>query len=185
MAKTKKMTKVVIVIGAMAGVAAGVLGAGYMLFGNIGFKDLRSKLLRDSDPNALLAASRELSARVLSGKLEAGSYCVRFWPDREVSGFPETIRSLSPNFVYISRTGTVKISMTTKLLTFGVIAYPPGDDEEHFPNSSFGDRKLIEGLWYYDENYHRYNHSDYDHEIDAIIGAARESRSGGTSGGRQ
>ena len=133
-------------------------------------------MLRDTDPNALLAACRELSARVLSGKLEAGSYRVRFWPDREVSGFPETIRSLSPNFVYIGRTGVVKISMTTKLLSFGVLAYPPGDDEEHFPNSEFGDRKLIEGLWYYDGNYAWYNHSDYDREIDAIIGVTPESR---------
>ena len=52
-------------------------------------------------------------------------------------------------------------------------AYPDGY-EKHFPNARYGDRELLHGLWYYDDNY--LHVPAYDAEIDAILTEERGTR---------
>lgn len=56
--------------------------------------------------------------------------------------------------------------MNTKWRSFGLFAYPDGC-EQRFSEFRGGDRKLLEGLWYYDDE-HRID-PNYDREVDAIL----------------
>ena len=143
----------------------GILFGPALLTGVRGVR-LREQLLCRTDHQILLAACQELSAKVADGKLEADVYRLGFWPDSEVSRFPEAILALHPRFVTILRDGTVRVEMNNKWWSLGVRAYPPGY-EKRFPTYVFGDHKLLDELWYYDENY-RHN-PNYDKEIDAIV----------------
>ena len=165
----KKTPKRIIIIGAIGISAVGVyccyiVGLGLLM--NVEMKDLRPKLLCETDHRALLAACRELSSQVTSGKLEANYYRVRFRAHSEVSRFPEPIRALRPRLVTITDSGIVRVEMNTKWRSLGVYAYPEGY-EQRFPNSQYGDRKLLDGLWYYDDEYRI--DPNYGREIDAIL----------------
>jgi hypothetical protein len=50
---------------------------------------------------------------------------------------------------------------------FGVYAYPEDFKEPH-DSFRYGDRKLIDGLWYYDEEYH-YDPEEYGRRIDGWL----------------
>lgn len=169
----RRNTKMIILFIAMCGIGGvgylGILLGPVVLTGVRGVR-MREQLLCRTDHKALLAACQELSDRVAAGKLEDNVYRFGLWPDAEVSKFPEAIRALKPQFVTISRDGTVIIELNYKWWSFGIRAYPPGY-EKRFPRYTFGDRKLLDELWYYDENY-RHN-PNYDKEIDAI--AAKRS----------
>ena len=155
-------------------VAIAVLGAaGYLgvLFGPVlrtGFRGMhvREQLLCRTDHKALLAACQELSARVADGKLETNVYMFGFWPDAEVRQFPQAIRALRPAFVTLGSDGTVRIEMNDKWWSLGVRAYPQGY-EKRFPTYRFGDHKLLDDLWYYDDNY--LHDPNYAREIEAIL----------------
>jgi len=113
----KKTPKRIIIVAGIGISAAGVyfcyvIGLGLLM--NIELKDLRPKLLCETDHRALLAACRELSSRVTSGRLEANYYRVRFPAHSEVSRFPEPIRALRHRFVSIIDSGIVRIEMNTK-----------------------------------------------------------------------
>lgn len=56
--------------------------------------------------------------------------------------------------------------MNTKWWSFGLFAYPDGY-EKRFSEFRGGDRKLLEGLWYYDDEYRI--DPNYDREVDAIL----------------
>jgi hypothetical protein len=166
----KRTSKIVIVVSAIVLGAVGVyllsiIGLGLLM--NVELEDLRPKLLCETDHQALLAACRELSSQVADGKLEANYYRVRFCPHSEASRFPEAIRALRPRFVTITDTGIVRVEMNTKWWSFGVFAYPQGF-QERFPDWHFGDRKLLDGLWYYDDGYLS-DPNAYDKRIDAIL----------------
>jgi len=165
----RKNTKMIVLFVAMAGVAGvgcvGILLGPVVLTGIRGVR-MREQLLCRTDHAALLTACQELSARVAAGKLEANAYRVRFWRDREVSQFPQAILALRPQFVTILDDGTVRVELNDKWWSFGIRAYPPGY-EKRFPGYAFGDRKLLDELWYYDE-YYRHD-PNYEKEIDAIV----------------
>lgn len=158
-------------------VVASVLGAAILiklLFGPPSYmgyspRRRRERVLCKADHETVLGACRELSSRALRGEVKPGTYMVRFSPDPEVSEFPEAIRSLNPAFVDVSETGAVRLEMGSKWGSFGLYACPEGYGKP--PQASYGHRKLLEGLWYYDDNYRSASPSDYDAKIEAILRA--------------
>jgi hypothetical protein len=129
---------------------------------------LRTRLLCETDRQALLDACRELSRQVSSGKLKPGSYSVRRRPDPEVAQFPEPIRALRPDHVAIDKTdGHVQIMMSAGWDNFGMYAYPE-DFKKRFP-FEYRDRELLKGLWYYDDLYRHGREDEYDRKVDAML----------------
>ncbi len=110
-------------------------------------------LLSETDHQALLEACRKLSREVNQGNLLAPErYMVRREPDPEVAQFPQAILDLEPMFVETETDGRIRVGMMGGIHHYGVIAYPenyekPRDDFE------FGDKKMIDGLWYYEDGY--------------------------------
>jgi hypothetical protein len=111
-----------------------------------------TRLLRDTNYQALLEACRELSKRVALGTMKPGQYNIRLKPDPEVARFPKEIINLEPTYVIVASSGVVTIELHGGFLHYGVIAYPP-DYEKPSHVFKYGDKELIDGLWYYDEDY--------------------------------
>jgi hypothetical protein len=135
------------------------------------------RLLRDTDHQALLEACRELARRESAGELKPKRYHVHAPADPEVAAFPQVILDLEPSTVSITG-GTVMVAVAGGLDHFGVIAYPEGvEDIEPPPGvdlGDYGDRKLLEGLWYYDDGYER--DPEYDEKVSAWMGRHKEKR---------
>jgi hypothetical protein len=128
--------------------------------------ELRIRLLCKTDHHALLDACRELSQRAARGELQHKKYFV-YARGPEVSTFPRAILDLEPSTVTIDETGRVMIAVVGGLGGhFGVVAYPEGF-EVSYPSFKCGDRKLIDGLWYYDDKYSQ--DPRYDKKIDTCI----------------
>jgi hypothetical protein len=129
---------------------------------------LRTRLLCETDHQAVLDACRELSKQVGSGALEAGSYSVRRKRAPEVAKFLEVIRALRPESVVIDRIDRhVKVVMLAGWDNFGMYAYPE-DFTKRF-EFEYRDRKLREGLWYYDEFYQGPGKENWDAQVDAML----------------
>lgn len=123
---------------------------------------LRVRLLCDTDHQALLNACRELSSRVADGELRSGVYAAQ-----ELSRFPKPIPDLEPDHVTIDE-DVVKVEMMYSGWTpLGVYAYRQGYPTRS-PPFKYGDRELLEGLWYYDDGY-RAHPDAYDKKIDALL----------------
>jgi hypothetical protein len=161
---TKKRTAVIL------GCVAAILGiAGGGLYYGIGkpaaemareLNARRTRLLCETDFAALLGACRELSRKVAGGELKSGVYTMP-----ELAQFPEPIPALRPSFVTVDA-NIARVEMGFGGLAsyyFGVNAYPEGHTTR-LP----GDRRLIDGLWYYDEGY-RYNPNSYSRKIDQLL----------------
>lgn len=126
---------------------------------------MRARVLCKTDHQVLLEACREVLTWT---DLEPGRrYLIRSAPRRpEVSEFPQAIIDLAPNYVSVHRDGYMKLEMHGGMDHFGVYAYPE-DYQKLFHNFEYRDRKLIEGLWYYDDGY--LHNPEYDKRIDALI----------------
>ena len=109
------------------------------------------RLLSETDYRVLLEACRQLSSRVASGELKPQQYNVRLNPDPEALRLPQPILDLEPAYVIIGAHGSVQIELHGGFLHYGVMAYPK--DYKEPPGAEYGDRKLIDGLWYYNEDY--------------------------------
>ena len=139
-------------------------------------RELRIRVLCRTDYKALLDACRELSQRADKGELKHKQYFV-YAPTPEVSAFPRAILDLEPSTVTIDATGRVMIAIVGGLGGhFGVLAYPEGF-EASYPHFICGDRKLIDGLWYYDEKYNE--NPGYDKKVDAWIKKYGRGKPGG------
>ena len=126
------------------------------------------RLLCKTDHQALLDACRELSRRVVAtGDLKHGKYYVRSDPHPDVAGFPQPILDLGPNYVFIDCDGRVMLEMMGGLNHFGVSAYPEDYKKPPFVGFKLGDKKLIDGLWYYNDGYE--GNPRYQKKIDALI----------------
>ena len=115
---------------------------------------LRVELLCKTDFHALLAACRELSKRAAEGDIKPGTYDVRGGSRApEASRFPQAILDLSPSYVYIdeNNSGRVMLEMIGGLGHFGVRGYT--ENYKKASGEKYGDKELIPGLWYYDDNY--------------------------------
>ena len=116
-------------------------------------KRTQVRLLCETDHQVLLEACRELSRRVNVGDLRHGTYYFRGGSRRPaVSQFPQPILDLAPHVVMIDPDGRVVLGMGGGFVNFGLIAYPE-DYKEPFRNFVYGDKKIIDGLWYHDAEY--------------------------------
>ena len=132
-----------------------------------GIREGRIRVLCKTDYRSLLSACRELSDRAKRGELKYKEYFLYPPPSPEVSTFPQAILDLEASTVTIDATGRVMVVVVGGLGGhFGVLAYPEGF-EASYPHFNCGDRKLIDGLWYYDEKYNE--NPGYDKKIDALI----------------
>ena len=129
-------------------------------------KRMKLRLLCKTDHQVLLEACRELSIQANRGNLKSKKYSVRMDPHPEVSQFPQPILDLAPNFVYIEEDGHVRLEMHGGMNHLGVEAYPE-DFEKPYPSFKYGHRELIEGLWYYDDEYEI--DPEYGKRIEALI----------------
>lgn len=171
--RKKRVLKIVIAVVAITLAVSFVLPIAYSPWTPIGIfitahqaNRMRVRLLCKTDHNALLEACRELSKELAAGDLNPGKYRVR--SSRRppaVSGFPQTILDLKPNYVFIDRTGRVMVEMLGGLGHFGVQAYPENYKKPSY--AKYGDKKLIPGLWYYDDGYNR--NPEYVKSIDALM----------------
>jgi len=125
------------------------------------------RLLCETDYQALLEACREISRRVAEGDLKSGRYNVRHNPHPDVAVFPQPIIDLGPTCVIVSDEGAVQIEMMGGLDHFGVSAYPDDYKKPPFVGFKLGDKKLINGLWYYDDGYEA--NPRYYKKIDALM----------------
>lgn len=129
---------------------------------------MRTEFLCKTDFEALLAACRELSRRAAKGDLKPGMYSIRSEPrDPQVLNFPQTILDIAPSGVYIDEndSGRVMLEMFGGLYHFGVLAYT--EDFKRPSGYKYGDKELVPGLWYYDDNYKR--NPNYKERIDALL----------------
>jgi hypothetical protein len=119
----------------------------------------RPILLYQTDHQALLSACRELSKQVITGQIKPYIYFDGEMND--IRGFPKIILDLQPFFVDIKKSGIIYIVMSPNIM-YEVIAYP-----ENYPsNEGFG-IMLIEGLWYYDEDF--IQHPEHMKEIEELL----------------
>lgn len=164
----KRMIIRVAIVAAVAVVIIGGIGTylyytGYVEPGiRMGRKvdELRMRLLCEADHQALLEACRDYSRKVMNARLKSGAHFVP-----EESQFPEVIRALRPRHVSCDQNGVVKIGMYTGWWPLGVYAYPEGYRK---PSRGYGDRELLEGLWYYEDGY-SVDPNAYDKMIDELL----------------
>jgi len=132
---------------------------------------VRVRLLCKTDHITLLKACRELLGQADKGAIERKKYQVLDGSSKDkeiVCQFPKPILNLAPNSVYIDD-GRVILEMFPywrHLRPFGFIAYPE-NFEKPSPDYKYGDREIIDGLSYYDEEYDR--SKDYDKSIQKLM----------------
>jgi hypothetical protein len=109
--------------------------------------------LCETDHRAVLEACREVLALASKGDLKPGRYNVQWRPpDPAVSRLPKVLLDLAPSYIVIDSSGYLTLEMHGGFDHFGLRAYPKDFKEPH-PDFNYGHRKLMDGLWYYDEEY--------------------------------
>jgi hypothetical protein len=122
-----------------------------------------SRHLVQTDHQKLLTACRELLAEGHYGRYKVIN-------SREPNSpvFPQAILSLKPTYVYIGDSGFVTVEMWGGMSHFGVRAF-----SEDFTNAykedkriNWGNKKLLDGLWYYDDGYE--NNPGFEKYIESL-----------------
>lgn len=132
-------------------------------------KRAQVRLLCKTDHQALLEACKEISKEVKEGKLKPERHFIRLHPEPEVLRLlPQEILDIKPSYIYIDEQdcGRVVFEMLGGLGHFGVEAYTE-DFMKANPDFEYHDRKLIDGLWYYDDGYEE--NPDYAETIEKLI----------------
>lgn len=128
----------------------------------------RVQLLYKTDHQVLLDACRELLQRADRGELKLGTmYSIRTVYDPKVLTFPRIVLDLQPTFVFLQDGGSVTLEMLGGFVHCGVHAYPETVKESAHPGFDFGDKKLLDGLWYYDDGYDTRGKA-YDRYIESL-----------------
>ena len=118
-------------------------------------------LLYKTDHKVLLHACRELYKEGYRGEFNLDE---NIHPD--VKKFPEIILALDPVQVLIDD-DRVNIGMMRGIVAFGVIAYPEHFIEP-FKGYNIGDKKLLDGLWYYDIGYKPGYEREYEKYLQSL-----------------
>jgi hypothetical protein len=126
----------------------------------------QERLLCETDFQALLEGCREISRMYAAGDLNKSEYMIRINPDPEVSKFPQVILDLEPTYVDIASDGKVQVELFGGFVHYGVCAYPE-NYKAPFSGFSYGDRELIDGLWYYDDGYLK--NPEYAKKIETLL----------------
>jgi hypothetical protein len=133
----------------------------------------RVLLLYHTDYEALLKAGRDI---LKQGPKDPWNY--RPLGPIHINGFPvpsgvripKIIRKLRPYATLINFYGYVVVQMKEGVVGFGVKIYPEGFKEPH-RDFEYGNRELLPGLWYFDDEYS--HDPEYDKKIDEIIKKGR------------
>ncbi|MHC4533490.1 MAG: hypothetical protein ACYS6K_06015 [Planctomycetota bacterium] len=130
----------------------------------------RIRLLYHTDHEELLQAGREILSR---GPKDPKNY--RYLGPMHIDGFPvprnvripKVVRKLKTHANLINFNGYVVLQMKEGVIGYGVKIYPEGFKAPRSHYFSYGNKELIPGLWYYDEEYRHI--AQYDKTIDYII----------------
>lgn len=131
-------------------------------------RQCRIRLLCETSHQALLEAGREILAQVhVENRAPDGRSIGGSIPVPSGVPIPQAILDLHPHAIVINYDHYLTIEMHGGMEHFGVRIYPEDFNE---PDSRFkyGDRKLLEGLWYYDDEY-LYRPDEYDRQMDVLI----------------
>ena len=171
---SKKLILKIVIALVIAFAAVNVLGylsgLGYIIWDVKKGKQREVRLLCETDHQTLLEACRELSRRITTGDLKPQQYNIRLNPHPEASRFPQPILDLEPTYVIINPDGRMMIELHGGFLHYGVWAYPE-DYKEPGINFKYGDKKLLDGLWYYNEDYE--GNPKHQKKIEALIQKGR------------
>lgn len=126
----------------------------------------QERLLCETDFQALLEGCREISRMYATGELKKSQYMIRIEPDPDASKFPKVILDLEPTCVNIQGDGMVQVELLGGFVHYGVCAYPE-NYKAPFSGFSYGDRELIDRLWYYDDGYLK--NPKYGEKIETLL----------------
>jgi hypothetical protein len=131
----------------------------------------RDRLLCQTDYQVLLDACRDLLERQ-----EPGVYLVGDRPQSPVVlQFPRPILELAPESIRISHDGHMVIEMFGNgMYHCGAFTYPQRYEKAN-RGSTLGNRMLVEGLWYYDDQYN--DDPGYGKVIDKLIEKGKKGHS--------
>jgi len=159
-------------------------GCGYAIMLKEAFRSgsARSRLLCRTNYHELLASGRDLWKMTVEGRVKPGVYRVaRKSASPEISRFPRPILDLAPEVVSIDERGYVVIEMRACGFDHcGVIAYSEDFRLRHPEHNYYGQRMLVEGLWYYDDQYT--NNPEYDRIVDRLIRRGERKQGGASKG---
>jgi len=135
-------------------------------------RQIRDRLLSQTDHKALLDACREISKEVSEGNLSPNRYSVRYKPDPGISQFPQLVLDVEPLYIDVSSDGRVTLEISGAFHHCGVTAYPENYEKpnEHF---KYEDKMIIDGLWYYEDGY---NPKRDDKWIESMINKGKRRR---------
>ncbi len=126
-------------------------------------------LLYETDHKALLEACRIVLKEAREGKWEYyKQYVVRSSRDPNVDRLPEQILRLNPTYIYL-RQNSIRIELVGGIHHLGVTAY-----SEDYEFEGHGDKKLLDGLWYYDDGYRE--DPDYKKVIESLRPKSNEQK---------
>ena len=134
------------------------------------------RALSKTDHQALLKAGREVLSQMpkMQNKTPDGSMVHGSVEIPEEIRLPQALRDLSARDIAVDSDGYMRIEMHGAFTHFGFRIYPedfnaPADTGFKF---EYGDRKIIDGLWYYDDGYYYPDGSsfpDYAKKVDALL----------------
>jgi hypothetical protein len=150
-------------------------GPGLFVIGPFAARAAMIRLLCKTDHKALLEAGREVLSQVHIEPTPDGIRTLGAFPVPGQVKIPKAIRRLRPRGVLVSYDGYLIIMMSSAMDHFGVRIYPEGFQPPE-PGFRYGDRKLLDGLWYYDEAY-RHN-PRFDEQIEALLRKAGKLHGG-------
>lgn len=140
----------------------------------------RQVLLYETDHRALLEACRELSRQVAAGELKPGRYNTRYDINPETGRFPQLILNLAPLHVDVEKDGQIDLTMSPVVM-YGVCAFPEDYKRSRAELFRSGEKvwgiELIDGLWYYDEDFLR--HPEHKKEVEELL---KKRKAGNSSG---
>jgi hypothetical protein len=129
-------------------VVVGVLLTPLLFFAVGGYQASRmvDRVLSRTDHEALLQAGRNVLRQL--PRSENGALVSSRLPSRE--HLPQALRDLSARVIMLDPRGFLHVEMHGGMSHFGFNLYPE-DFNEADPFFWYGDRKIIDGLWYYDQ----------------------------------
>jgi hypothetical protein len=166
--KTKTKTTLVTVIFVACLTLAGVFAYPVSLFVgtylSVRETDRRTaNLLYETDHKALLAVCREVmrnpSKYGTNPNVLGADSVDRFYPDPRDPNMPSVIRALQPAYI-VAEDSHVRIELGGGFHHYGVNAYAEGTQGN-------GDKRLLDGLWYYDEGFQECP-NDWEEKLEAL-----------------